>query len=94
MTVIPIRWNQPAQNQETKIQGQDPVDRIVLFDPCGTFKEKLRSEGLETVSLYSFRLYSCIPSSWLEVNRAAHSTSHLSPCNVLQFLNLASSAHL
>ena len=40
MTVIPIRWNQPAQNQETKIQGQDPVDRMVLSDPCGTFKEK------------------------------------------------------
>ena len=94
MTVIPIRWNQPAPNQETKIQGEDPVDRMVLSDPCGTFKEKLSSEGLETVSLYSFRLYSCIPSSWLEVHRAAHSPSHLSPCNVLHFLNLASSAHL
>ena len=93
MTIIPIRWNQPEQNQETKIQGQDPVDRIVLSDPCGTFKEKLRSEGPETVSLYSFRLYSCIPSSWLEVNRAAHS-SHLSPCNVFQCLNLDSSAHV
>ena len=94
MTVIRIRRNQPAKNQETKIQGQDPVDRMVLSDPCGTFKEKLRSEGLETVSLYSFRLYSCIASRWLEVHRAAHSTSHLSPCNVLQFLNLASSAHV
>lgn len=83
-----------TQNQETKVQWQDPVDRMVLSDPCGTFKEKLRSEGLETGSLYSFRLYSCILSSWLEVTRTAHLTIHLSPCNVLQFLNLASSAHL
>ena len=59
MTVIPIRWNQPAQNQETKIQGQDPVDRMVLSDPCGTFKEKLRSEGLEQCL--------CIPSGCIPV---------------------------
>ena len=50
-----------TQNQETKVQGQDPVDRMVLSDPCGTFKEKLRSRNrvsvfLQAVFLYSFQL--------------------------------------